>query len=200
MLLDRGFFELFEEYGTRIAVASGVLTSVLAAPTRAPQFSSAMKRLRSDTDDITAALRRRIECSVGVPFEIEDIHALSVALEDVVREIGRAVSWTAVAPFTTIDAEAQELAESLALTAHSLAETIVLARTPRAVLERIPFSALLAKAAHTRCLEAVSLLLTQSHDSLDVIKTKELYDRLDRAGRRCLVVARCLERIALNHA
>jgi uncharacterized protein Yka (UPF0111/DUF47 family) len=173
---------------------------MLREPLHAARFFQAIRKVECEADEIDRKLRARLETSLAVPFEIGDVYALSIAFREIIRRIGRVARWTASSELRIADPAAQELAVFVVRITHGLQETAALSRTPRAVLERVPFLDLLAKWARSLHVNAISKLLQSRTEALTAIKFKGLYDRLNTAIEVCASTACTLERIALKEA
>src|ERR1039458_2037377 len=89
---EDSFFALFTELAENVHAAAGALVDLLTNFTDVPAKVERIKAYEHKADDLTHALITRLNRSFITPFDREDIHDLSSAIDDVMDLIDAAAS------------------------------------------------------------------------------------------------------------
>src|SRR5215211_5632969 len=81
---EREFFDLFEEAGTNIAKAAGLLEQMLQAWPDHGELGRDVRACEHEGDRITHDIIQRLNQTFVTPIDREDIYALASALDDIV--------------------------------------------------------------------------------------------------------------------
>jgi uncharacterized protein Yka (UPF0111/DUF47 family) len=200
---DEQFFTMFAELALRITRAATLLRDLFENPARLRETEAAIKDVEHEADTLVHEVNKRIDTSFVTPLDREDIHLLAQRLDNVVDLIDgtarRAVMFRI----------SETRPPALALTA-------VLVRAGELIEQQVrDIKRSAAVAAHGRNIkkleeegdalyhEAVGALFDANGgrpDPLEVLKWKELYDKLEEAMDECEDVSNTLESIALKNS
>jgi uncharacterized protein Yka (UPF0111/DUF47 family) len=195
---------MFAQLAQRITRASSLLRDLFQDPSRIREAEAAIKAVEHEADVLVMQVNKRIDTSFVTPLDREDIHLLANRLDNVVDLIDG----------TARRAVMFRISETRA---PALALTDVLVRAGQLIEQQvrdIKRSALVT--AHGRSIkqleeegdalyhDAVGALFDGDGgarpDPLEVLKWKELYDKLEEAMDECEDVSNTLESIALKNS
>jgi predicted phosphate transport protein (TIGR00153 family) len=81
---DVKFLDLFVECGNNLAAAAAQLRDLVEKFDRVDERISEIQALEKKGDEIDREINRRLEAAFIAPFDREDIHELTVRMDDVV--------------------------------------------------------------------------------------------------------------------
>lgn len=197
---DERFFELFTQLAERLTTAASLLAELFAEPPRIAQLADEIKDVEHDADRLTHEINERIDKTFVTPFDREDIHALAMRLDNVIDLIDGTARRAVIFRVGGVRAEARQMAEVLLRSSRELEQLVTNLKRPRTVLDGTPQVKLLEEEGDALYHDAVETLFLGHPDPLEVIKWKELFDRLEDAIDECAHAARTLESIALKNA
>src|SRR3990172_5177778 len=111
---DIRFFDLFEASGTNLATAAAALRELVDDFDRLDERIRDIQALEKEGDRIDREIGRRLEDSFVAPFDLEDIHQLSVRIDDVVDFIQAVAESLAIYDVQKPTDDCRELAHILA--------------------------------------------------------------------------------------
>ena len=199
---DTVFFDLFEGLG-KLAIAASMHLKDLA--THFPEIADDTQRIRQaehDADELAHACLNRLDSTFITPFDREDIHTLVNELDDIVDYVDALAKRVALFHITTMEPLFLKQCDVLIQATTVLNEAVGLLR------KSLKLSDLRVKLIEVHRLEsagddnhhaAISDLYSGRHESLHVLKWKELYDYVEEAIDRCEDVTNTIERIVLKH-
>lgn len=197
---DERFFELFTQLAERLTTASRLLAELFAAPARVAQLADEIKEVEHDADRVTHEINERIDKSFVTPFDREDIHALAMRLDNVIDLVDGTARRAVIFRITGVREDAGQMADVLLRSSRELEQLVQNLRRPREVLEGAPNVKRLEEEGDALYHDAVETLFRGHPDPLEVLKWKELYDRIEDAVDECAHAATTLESIALKNA
>lgn len=192
---DVKFLDLFAASGKNLAEAAALLSELVQNFDRLDERIAAIQKLEKRGDQIDREINQRLENSFVAPFDREDIHALTVRLDDVVdyvQAVGESLSIYDVKKPTD---ECRRLAAILAEQGIELAAALTKLESMKDLtvhLERIHD---LEHEADGVSRAAIGRLFRENHDPLDVIKWRELYLALENAIDAAEDAAEAIERM-----
>ena len=197
---DKVFFAIFADLAAKIHEAAGLLKTMVETGEHRDEFAARIKKVEHQCDELTHELVRKLNSTFITPFDREDIHDLAVKLDDVVD---------------LIDSTADRLvAFNVSHTVHEVAgmSDVLLRQTD--VIRRAVSD--LGKSDHIldRCVEIHTLenegdrlfheglvrLFAMEKNPIELLKQKEIIEKVERATDRCEDVANVLEGITLKNA
>jgi predicted phosphate transport protein (TIGR00153 family) len=192
---DVKFFELFVADGENLQAAATRLKEMIDSYDRLDERVAEIQALEKRGDEIDREISQRLEDAFITPFDREDIHDLTVRLDDVVDGIQATAETFVIYGVEQPTEEARKLAEILA----AQADELVLALRGLDGLKGV--EAPLAKVhdlehqADTLSRAAVAKLFRQDVDPLDVIKWRDLYREMENAIDAAEDAAEAIERM-----
>ena len=197
---DETFYDMFAELAARLTGSAKLIGQLMAEPQRVEQHTSAIKRLEHEADSITHDVIARIDKTFVTPFDREDIHTLATSIDDVIDMIDGAARRTVMYRITETREPAKKLAQVLAQAADCVEAGVRSMRKPKQVSDMSREVKRLEEEGDAVYHEAIGALFRGTPDPIEVIKWKDVYDKLEDAIDRCEDVANVLESIALKHA
>ena len=197
---DKVFFAIFADLAGKIHEAAGLLKTMVETGERRDEFAARIKKVEHQCDELTHELVRKLNSTFITPFDREDIHDLAVKLDDVVDLIDSTADRLVAFNVSQTGREVAGLTDVL------LRQTDVI---KRAVSD-------LGKSDHIldRCVEIHTLenegdrlfheglvrLFATEQNPIELLKQKEIIEKVERATDRCEDVANVLEGITLKNA
>jgi uncharacterized protein Yka (UPF0111/DUF47 family) len=197
---DEQFFEMFAQLAQRITRSSVLLHELFNEPARLAHFESAIKDVEHEADGLVHQVNTKIDTSFITPLDREDIHTLATRLDNVVDLIDGTARRARMFGITDTRAPALQLTDVLVRAARIIEESVRELKKPRVVAENGRKIKQLEEEGDAIYHEAVGSLFRGTPDPLEVIKWKELYDKLEEALDECEDVSNVLESIALKNS
>jgi predicted phosphate transport protein (TIGR00153 family) len=178
---DSAFFELFQELATDARLGASELLEMVNDCTQLEEHYVEIRRLERQGDEMTVEVLRRLDATFVTPYDREDIHALTEALDDVLDKMFAACALIhAVAMDTTLP-EVKQQAETLAEMGVELEHLIGCLQSRQGArhrLERIEELEREGDAIHRR---SMSRLFSGEYEALEVLKWKDIVQALEDA-------------------
>jgi len=197
---EEAFFDGFVAMATEILAAARLLELMVAPERPLLERAAEINALENQCDSLTQQVLKRLHRTFVTPIDREDIHALALALDDVVDAIDDAAGLLQLYHIDLVRGGVRELAKIVT----AQAEQVVMAMTSlrrtdgvekaTAEINRLEHD---ADVVHRRAVEA---LFAHESDPIAVIKWKEIYDNLEAATDRAEDVANVLDGIVVKHA
>jgi len=192
---DVRFFELFVADGENLQAAAIRLHEMVSTYARLDEHVEEIQRLEKEGDRIDREIGRRLEDAFITPFDREDIHELTVRLDDVVDGIQATAETFVIYGIARPTQEAVELSRILA--AQSVELLAALRKLDglhdlEAHLERVHE---LEHEADGLSRSAVARLFRDGLDAIEVIKWRDLYRELENAIDAAEDAAEAIERM-----
>ncbi len=198
---DERFFEMFGQIARRMTESAQLLSQLFAEPAKLDQYCAAIKELEHQADNLTHEVNSKIDTSFITPLDREDIHLLASRLDNVVDLIDGTARRAVMFNLRQESREpARRLAEVLLRSTECIASAVTNMKKPRAVSERSSEIKRLEEEGDAIYHEAVGQLFSGKLDPLEVMKWKEIYDKLEDAVDECEDVANVLESIAIKNS
>ncbi|MDQ4024812.1 MAG: DUF47 family protein [Actinomycetota bacterium] len=197
---DPVLLELFEEAGTNVQRTSVLLREMLADFPEGAGLARDIYRCEQEGDRIAHDILSRLaeRGARRSHMDAADVHALTVALDDIVDyaeeaadQLGR---YAVEAPMD----QAEEIAGLLVQAAEEVAEGLHQLRNGMDLGPRLVEIHRLENEADQLMRAAVASLFAQGNDPMIVIRWKDIFETLEQAVDACETVANVLEGIALK--
>jgi predicted phosphate transport protein (TIGR00153 family) len=178
---DVKFLDLFADAGNNLAEAAAHLRELFEKFDRIDERIAQIQVLEKKGDEIDREINRRLEAAFIAPFDREDIHELTVRMDDVVdfvQAVGESLSIYDVRKPTD---DSIRLAQILAEQGQELAAALAKLDKMKDLgghLERVHE---LEHEADRISRAAIGRLFRESHEPLEVIKWREMYLELENA-------------------
>ena len=197
---DEQFFDMFNQIADRLVRSTGLLNQMFAEPAQLEQHAAAIKVLEHEADNLTRDTIERIDKVFVTPFDREDIHMLASRLDDTVDLIDgtarRAVSFRV----REVREPAVRLAEVLSRAAARVQNAVKEIQTPATVSAQTQELNRLEEEGDAIYESALAELFSGAYEPLEVMKWKELYDKLEDAIDQCEDVGDVLQSISLKNS
>ena len=197
---DEQFFDMFSQLAQRITTSATLLHELFSDPSRIAHFESAIKEVEHEADVLVYEVNARIDTSFVTPLDREDIHRLANRLDNVVDLIDGTARRARMFHITETRQDALLLTTVLVKMAHKIEKSVKEMKKAKVVAENGREIKLLEEEGDSLYHQAVGALFAGKPDPLDVIKWKELFDKLEEAMDECDDVSNVLESIALKNS
>lgn len=201
---DNEFWTAFETLAKSIERAAKLLAQMLENPTRDTEvLNDDITQLERAGDEVTRKVLTLLHQTWITPLDREEIHQLTVRLDDVLDAIQRAADRTMLYAPKESFPEATEMAQVLAKSAQDLVRCI-------AMLHPLKDGAALVEvcrtiANHERTADAIfhralaKLFKDEAHP-LEVVKWRDILEAVEDAVNGTRIVANVVEGVVLEHA
>jgi predicted phosphate transport protein (TIGR00153 family) len=148
---------------------------------------------------LTHSISTKLNKSFITPFDREDIYLLSGALDDVVDLIDDAARAMVMYDVHESTPHARSFADVIQRMAVQLHEIVSMLAKPNGISPRLVELHRLENEGDEIYHTAVAELFRNASDPLNVIKWKDIYEKLEAAIDRCENVANIIESVIIKH-
>ena len=192
---DEKFFDLFIKDGETILEAARRLESMVATYDRLDERVAEIQALEKAGDAIDAEIAIRLERSFITPFDREDIHELTVHLDDVLDGIQATAETFVIYKIDQPSTEARQMVGILAGQALQLLEALSKLERGKGLGSHLELIHDLEHEADGLSRAAIGRLFEAGNDPLDVIKQRDLIKCLEETIDAAEDAAEVMERI-----
>jgi predicted phosphate transport protein (TIGR00153 family) len=197
---EERFFDLFVEDADNVLGAARLLEEMLRSYDDLERRARELREAEHRGDEISHDIGHRLEKTFVTPFDREEIHALISGLDDVLDLIEEVADTFVLYGIATPTSVAVEQASIIVLQCVQIQEALANLRGFKG-LERYWIEIHRLENAGDRIVRgAIADLFKNGPDPVEIIKWKEVYDRLEAAIDKCEDVANIIERITIKHA
>jgi uncharacterized protein len=192
---DVKFFDLFTADGENLQAAAHRLHELVTSFDRLDERVAEIQALEKRGDEIDREISQRLEDAFITPFDREDIHELTVRLDDVVDGIQAIAETFVIYGVERPTVEAIDLGRILSDQSDELIEALRKLDGLKGLdphLERVHD---LEHEADTLSRAAIARLFRDGSDPLEVIKWRDLYRELENAIDAAEDAAEAIERM-----
>ncbi|HEX7240757.1 MAG TPA: DUF47 family protein [Longimicrobiaceae bacterium] len=197
---DEKFFDLFAALARRLCECADLIHRLFTEPERLAEHVAAIKELEHQADNLTHDVIDRIDRSFVTPIDREDIHLLASRLDDVIDLLDGTARRAQMFHITESREPAKRLSEVLQRAGAAIEAAVRDMKKPKVVAERAREMKRLEEEGDAIYHAAVGELFRGTPDPLEVIKWKDLYERLEDALDQCDDVANVLESISIKNS
>ena len=197
---DEKFYDMFTELAKRLTGSANLLHQMFKTPNDLDSTVSKIKGLEHEADNLTHDIIDRIDRTFVTPFDREDIHELASELDDVIDLIDGAARRAQIFRIQRTRPAAVVLAEVLSRAGTTVEEGVRNMKNAKRVYGVSEKLKVLEEEGDAVYHQAMGALFAEGGDVLEVIKWKDLYDKLEDALDRCEDVGNVLQSIALKNA
>jgi uncharacterized protein Yka (UPF0111/DUF47 family) len=197
---DQEFFTLFNELSTHLLSSARLLKELFDQPARIQEQVRAIKAVEHKADQLTHEINNRIDRSFVTPIDREDIHALSTRLDDVIDLLDGTARRAEIFHIGEIKQPARRLAALLLEATEHVQRGVAGIKRPKEVQACAIEVKRIEEEGDSVYHDAVGELFVGKPDPLDVIRWKEIYDRLEQAIDSCMAVVHSLQTISIKNA
>jgi predicted phosphate transport protein (TIGR00153 family) len=200
---DTSFFDLFDQLAGKVLDAARKLEEMLERWDNIEVRVREMKDLEHECDAITHRTLDKLNLTFITPLEREDIHELTSKLDDIVDHIDSTASRLFIYGVKKPTDEAKLLAQVLTRTCIEVQKAVAGLRNLKdpELLSRtsVEINRLENESDDILRLALKRLFEQKNGDVLEVIKLKEIYEKLESAVDRCEDVANVIQAVVLRH-
>ena len=196
---DEMFFDMFTALATRLTESARILRRMFEEPDQLVRHVAAIKEIEHQADELTRTVIERLDTSFVTPIDREDIHMLVSRLDDVIDLIDGTARRAEMFGLGTIRHPAKQLSEIIERSANAIQIGVAQLKKPREVAERARELKVLEEEGDAVYREAIAALFDGSTQPLEVIKWKEVYDKLEDTLDQCEDVGNTLESISIKN-
>ena len=196
---DEEFFNMFAELARLLTASARLLHELFSNPDQLNENVTSIKKLEHEADQLTHKVITRIDRTFVTPIDREDIHMLASRLDDVIDLIDGTSRRAQMFRINKKSDAAVRLCAILISMCEAVEGAVTNVKKPKLVVERGIQVKRLEEEGDGIYHEAVGALFDGSPDALEVIKWKELYDKIEDALDQCEDVANTLESISLKN-
>jgi uncharacterized protein Yka (UPF0111/DUF47 family) len=199
---DKLFYPLFDQACNNMVEVAKVLENALKSDsvTRIQSFET-INLLEKQGDEITHAIMRETGNTFIVPFDREDIHALAIAIDDVVDYINGTSKRLDLYKVHQISPAMVRLAEIITLSAIELQSAIREMRSLRnvgKVKAHLHTINTLENEADMIMNTTIANLFKNETDAMVILKTKEVITFLENATDKCEEAAHVIDSVIIK--
>lgn len=197
---DEKFYDLFTELAKRLTGSANILQELFQTPSQLDSKVTAIKGLEHEADNLTHDIIDRIDRTFVTPFDREDIHALASELDEVIDLIDGTARRAQIFRIQKTRPAAAVLAEVLSRAGCVVEDGVRNMKDAKHVYAISEQLKKLEEEGDAVYHEAMGKLFADSDNAIEVIKWKDLYDKIEDALDKCEDVGNVLQSIALKNA
>ncbi|HET8657344.1 MAG TPA: DUF47 family protein [Longimicrobiaceae bacterium] len=197
---DEKFFDLFDGLAKRLAESAQILDRLFSDPQHLVEHVTAIKQLEHQADQLTRSVVGRIDRSFITPIDREDIHLLTTHLDDVIDLVDGTARRALLFRISEVRQPARRLCAILVKATATIETAVANMKKPTDVAMHARALKELEEQGDSVYQEAIGGLFEGTPDPLEVIKWKELYDKLEDTLDQCEDVGNVLESISIKNS
>jgi len=200
---DDIFFDLLDKQAEIAKEAARQFAAFQGANGTVGKIADTLKKLESEGDAITHDLTRRADEKFITPFDKEDMHSLTVALDDITDMIEAAGARMLIyqlhdggPDFVSLAGTLEKTVEATARSVHDL-RSLKKHKDLQASLTKVHEFENQTDIAYRDALG--KLFMQKQPDPVELFKWKDIYDHIEVAADKCEDVAVFLEKVAVKY-
>jgi predicted phosphate transport protein (TIGR00153 family) len=195
------FFDYFEQIADMIIEACDTFHKLMQGGVDNALLAASIKDIEHKADDLTHKCIEEINKTFITPIDRTDIHALIKRLDDIIDSVDACTSRVMLYEIKDMRHEAAQLAEVMVKSAHELEVALKGLRNPKKAKEiekHLIMVHQLENDGDTILRAALTRLFKEEENAVQIIKWKEIFERLEKATDRCEEVANIIEKIVIE--
>ena len=198
---EEKFFGIFNQMVVHISEAVEILLRMVSEPAGDMQaLAVRIKDLEHKGDELTHRVIDELNKTFITPIDREDIHDLSIALDDVLDLIDATAARIVLFQIHESIPAAPEMSKVLLSQVKEISAAVKKLQDNDHVVERCIEINRLENDADRLFQTAIARLFNEAKDPIDVIKKKEIIETLERATDKAEDVANVLQTIMVKNA
>jgi len=197
------FFIHFDQLAANISAGSKLLCQMIAQKERRVELLKELKDCEHKGDRVTHETINLVRETFLTPFDRSDMHNLIVRMDDILDNVYHIGNRLTRYDVDAIPSELVELADLVSASADQVVLAVKDLSHPKKfhdVLKHCIQIKSLEKKADLVLNAAIELIFNNGFDAFQLIKLKELGEKLEAATDQCKNVANIIEGIILKHA
>ncbi len=202
---EEKFFDLFEELADKIEVGGKLFMEILENFEHSEAKVSTLKDVEHEADTITHRVYEKMHKTFLTPFDREDIYALANKMDSILDMIEASAVRMYLYKVKSSAVEINEIKEFATILNNAIArvKTIVHAlrdkKNSKMILEACVEINTLENEGDYVLRQAMARLFQRETDAKELIKWKEIFERIEEAVDVCEDVSNIVEGIVLKH-
>ena len=196
----RTFFSLLQEAGANAEAATSKLDRLMRVWPEEPDLREEIKRLEEEGDRLTHDILHQLHATKATPLDRADIHALAVAMDDVVDYTEEAADFLGLYKIEAPMEQALDLTGVLRDAGRELSGALGKLESMRELSAHVIELDRLEDEGDRISRNALVALFAGGIDPMVVIRWKDVFERLEQAIDACDRVAHVLEGLMVKHA
>ena len=197
---QRTFFSLLQEAGANAESATGKLDQLMRTWPDEQELRAEVKVLEEEGDRLTHDILHQLHSTINTPLDREDIHALAVALDDVVDFTEEAADVLGLYKIEAPMEQAVELTGVLRDAGREVAKALNKLETMSELDPHVVELDRLEDEGDRISRQALVSLFAGGIDPMVVIRWKDVFERLEQGIDACERVAHVLEGIVVKQS
>ena len=201
---DEDFFGMFEQQAQNVVQGAKLLVEIMQDYSDLDQKVLKVSSIEHNGDEITHAIVEKLNTTFITPFDREDIHELSSALDDIIDFIDATVGRMALYKVNGPTEDALQLANIIQRCVEETAEAVTelhkFRKTGGNIRKHFIEIHRLENEGDRVSRAAIARLFECETNAIEVIKWKEIYEHLETAIDKCEDAANIIESVVLKNA
>lgn len=197
------FFDHFEQLADKIQEGGILFAEMLADFERSEGKLARLKEMENSADSITHSIYKKMHQTFITPIDREDIYALANRMDSILDMIEAAAIRMYIYKIKKVAPELKELMVILNNSISGVKRAVYLLRQNKKNLDEIKETCIkinsLENEADYVLRQAMARLFEQEKDPLELLKWKEIFERIEAATDVCEDVSNVVEGIVLKH-
>src|SRR5215510_3237009 len=183
---EEKYFDLFNRVAFQLHSSAQLQQKLFDDFDKRVEYADQIKQIEHICDELTHDIVKRLNQTFITPIDREDIHALATGLDDVVDSIEYTARRVVLYHLEEPTEHARKMSDVLVRLALKLEDAVkALENDGQRVLQDCATIHDLESEGDTYHHEAVDKLFTEEKDPITILKTKEIYEKLERSIDKC---------------
>jgi len=198
---DTSFFQMFSEMSDNLVTGARTLVELFANYRDVERAIDTVQKIERHGDELTHNVLTKLNQTFITPFDREDIHQLASSLDDVLDFVNASGARLVMYRITNPPPAAGELSKIILLQSQELQKAVSLLQKQKNgdVLAHCVEINRLENEADQVSQNGIATLFDNEKDPINLIKTKELLEFLERATDKAEDAANVLETVVLKN-
>jgi hypothetical protein len=198
---DTSFFQMFSEMSDNLVTGARTLVELFANYRDVERTIDTVQKIERHGDELTHNVLTKLNQTFITPFDREDIHQLASSLDDVLDFVNASGARLVMYRITAPPPAAGELSKIILLQSQELQKAVSLLQKQKNgdVLAHCVEINRLENEADQVSQNGIATLFDNEKDPINLIKTKELLEFLERATDKAEDAANVLETVVLKN-
>jgi len=198
---DTSFFQMFSAMSDNLVTGARTLVDLFADYRDVEKTIDTVQKIERQGDELTHSILTKLNQTFITPFDREDIHQLASSLDDVLDFVNASGARLVMYRITDPPPAAGELAKIILLQSQELQKAVSLLQKQKNgdVLTHCVEINRLENEADQVSQKGIATLFDNEKDPINLIKTKELLEFLERATDKAEDAANVLETVVLKN-
>ena len=197
---EEKYYELFDVLVGAVVEGCELLEAYFGDSSGDTPSVEALKAVEHRGDETTHEIMTSLQKSFVTPIDREDIFELATALDDILDGAYAAASFAEMTGLASSNDHLRALCHSLSTCAREIYDAVEHLNDRNGIGEHCAAVHRLESEADEQYKVAMRALFAGSPDPLQIIRLKELYERIEGAIDRCEDVANILETIVIKNS